>query len=328
MKPMRTTAGVGLLVLCGLIGLAAAEDLPYADWFEEELDARAAAAGVPQPPTIDRAGYAAWKKALTPRARRTVDRFCRRHADSYLRTCNGFGPLGVPMYPQLEIRDRALSEPSEAAIAAWEASLTPAQRQYLRPRCRRAERRPAEIGSEDLACQSRGTPLVISFDDEPVRFTGDAPFALVPGAPMRMAWPTAATPWLALDRNGNGAIDDGSELFGSGTMLPQGRFAADGFAALAVLDVDHDAAITAADPAFAHLLLWADHDGDRRSTLSELTPLSARITRLDLAFTRVPRCDDRGNCELERAALTWHDAAGTSHRGSLIDVHLRLLPPC
>ena len=324
---MRTLASLGLVALA--VTTARADDPPYADRFDEEVDTQAVSAHVPQPPTIDRTEYAAWKAQLPAKTRRTVDRFCTRHADSYLRTCNGFGPLGVPMFPQIELSGRSMEMPSEAAIAAWRASLTPAQRQYLRPRCRRAEQRMARadagIGDEDLACQTEGTPLVISFDRAAVRFAGDATFALWPGAPMRMAWPTSATPWLALDRNGNGAIDDGGELFGSGTMLPQGRLAADGFVALAVLDDNRDGAIDADDAAYHHLLLWADRDGDRRSTAAELEPLSARVTRIDLGVSRQRRCDDGGNCEVERSAMTWRDASGTLQRGAVIDVHLRLL---
>jgi hypothetical protein len=49
-------------------------------------------------------------------------------------------------------------------------------------------------------------------------------------------WPTSTTPWLALDRNGNGRIDDGGELFGSATLLRSGEPASNGFVALRELD--------------------------------------------------------------------------------------------
>ncbi len=140
-----------------------------------------------------------------------------------------------------------------------------------------------------------------------------------------MAWPTAATPWLALDRNRNGVIDDGGELFGSGTMMADGRFAADGFAALAVLDDNRDGVIAAADPVYRHLVLWADRDGDRRGAADELEPLAARVDAHDLGVTRAPRCDGAGNCEVERSAMTWRDPAGVRRAGAVIDVHLRLL---
>ncbi|MPN49976.1 hypothetical protein SDC9_197600 [bioreactor metagenome] len=53
---------------------------------------------------------------------------------------------------------------------------------------------------------------------------------------------------LAWDRNGNGCIDDGRELFGA--------VSGDGFAELAALDSDHNGWIDEADPVWSHLVLW------------------------------------------------------------------------
>ena len=61
--------------------------------------------------------------------------------------------------------------------------------------------------------------------------------------------------FLAIDRDGNGRIDDGRELFGPTT--------GNGFAELAALDADRNGWIDAADPAFAQLRLWKpDADGN------------------------------------------------------------------
>ncbi len=65
----------------------------------------------------------------------------------------------------------------------------------------------------------------------------------------------------------------GHELFGSGTRLPDGRHASDGFAALEVFDSNADGVVDGADPRFAELMLWRDRDADRRSTLDELVDL-------------------------------------------------------
>lgn len=58
------------------------------------------------------------------------------------------------------------------------------------------------------------TPLVLAFDVEPVLFTSRAArFDLTgSGEPVSSDWPTAATPWLALDRNHDGTINDATEL--------------------------------------------------------------------------------------------------------------------
>ena len=49
--------------------------------------------------------------------------------------------------------------------------------------------------------------------------------------------------WLVLDRNGNGTIDSGRELFGVDTLKSNGQLAADGFDALCDVDVNKDGKI-------------------------------------------------------------------------------------
>lgn len=166
------------------------------------------------------------------------------------------------------------------------------------------------------------TPLVLQLPGETLGFeaAGAASFEL--GADcLAHDWPGPNTPWLALDRDGSGSIDGGHELFGSATVLPDGTRAQHGFEALAALDTDGDGAITAQDPAFARLVLWADHDRDRRSTHWEHTSLaSAGIEALPVAYAVRSACDERGNCAHERAEVV---AAGTAgHGGALVDVHL------
>ena len=172
-------------------------------------------------------------------------------------------------------------------------------------------------------CGASSTPLALRFDDAPVRFAmSSGTFDLGPecGA---TDWLEAATPWLALDRDGSGAIEGGHELFGSATVLRDGARADHGFVALAELDSDRDGRIDASDPDFARLVLWADHDADRRSTLWELTPVAtAGLVAIDLDYRRDRRCDARGNCEIERAAFTFRDALGRTRTGEVVDVHL------
>jgi hypothetical protein len=169
------------------------------------------------------------------------------------------------------------------------------------------------------------TPLVLSFDGGPVQYLADRAHAFdVNGAASIVTdWPTASTPWLAVDRDGNGAIDDGSELFGSLSPLAGGGRAPNGFAALRELDADGDGRITPADPGFAKLLVWSDRDGDRRSSPGELaSAASFELLSIDLAYRVAPSCDARGNCEVERAAFHYRDAAGVVREGTVVDVHL------
>ncbi|MDC3981742.1 calcium-binding protein [Polyangium jinanense] len=175
---------------------------------------------------------------------------------------------------------------------------------------------------EYMAC---ATPLVLSFDQASVEYTIDAThtFDLQNRASHVTDWPTARTPWLALDRDGSGAIEDGSELFGSMSPLASGRTAPNGFVALREFDENHDGRIDALDPHFSRLLVWADRDADRRATPVELESVAAvEIESISLDYVSVPHCDARGNCEVERAPFVYRDAAGVRRTGTVIDVRL------
>jgi hypothetical protein len=180
--------------------------------------------------------------------------------------------------------------------------------------------------SEVVPCD---TPLVLRFSDSPVRYqsldaAGSTPAFAAGGSCTSNDWPTSDTPWLVLDRNENGTIDGGHELFGSGTVLRNGQRASQGFEALAELDDNHDGRLDALDGSFARLLLWADHNGDRQSQPRELTPLiEAGVSRLSVEFEVRMQCDERGNCGRERAAFEFN-AGATARVGEVVDVYL----PC
>jgi hypothetical protein len=167
------------------------------------------------------------------------------------------------------------------------------------------------------------TPLVVAFDNQEVAFEPGAPFAFHAGESVSTDWPSVETPWIAIDRDGDGAITSGAELFGDATALSDGHTAPNGFAALAALDANGDGVLDARDPAFTSLLLWADRNGDRTSSPDELCPLASTITSIPLASTRTPRCTDRGDCEGERGIAHWRDGLGAERTGAVIDVYLR-----
>lgn len=122
---------------------------------------------------------------------------------------------------------------------------------------------------------------------------------------------------------GRGSIDDGGELFGSATRLGVGERAANGFVALRALDENGDGVIDAGDAAFAKLVLWRDADASRSSSVSELSPVSAELAAIDLSYKVDARCDERGNCEMERASFGYADSSGHQRAGTVVDVHLR-----
>ncbi|MBL9101722.1 MAG: calcium-binding protein [Myxococcales bacterium] len=169
------------------------------------------------------------------------------------------------------------------------------------------------------------TPLVLAFAGEAVQFNTrvQAAFDLTGTMSVVTDWPTSTTPWLALDRNHNGRVDDGGELFGSATLLSTGRPAGNGFVALRELDSNWDGRIDAADAQWPLLLVWSDVDSDRVSAIDELQSVTAReLVAIDLRYVVDKRCDARGNCEVERALFTYR-SGGRELSGAVVDVHLQ-----
>lgn len=101
---------------------------------------------------------------------------------------------------------------------------------------------------------------------------------------------------LVLDKNGNGTIDNGSELFGNNTALQEGG-KANGFAALADLDSNADGKIDSKDAAFASLKVWKDSNGDGVTQAGELLTLAedAGVASLATGFTAKGSVDANGD---------------------------------
>ncbi len=116
--------------------------------------------------------------------------------------------------------------------------------------------------------------------------------------------------WLVLDRNGNGAIDSGHELFGVDTLKSNGQLAADGFDALRDVDANKDGKIDASDSVFFNLRIWRDLNQDGISQANELTTLSANnIVSIGVDSTTVRT--DLGNGNIQTAAGTFTRSNGT-----------------
>jgi hypothetical protein len=76
--------------------------------------------------------------------------------------------------------------------------------------------------------------------------------------------------YVAIDRNLDGMIDRGAELFGSDMLLQNGKRAANGFLALMEFDDNRDGIIDSADAIWPYLVLWRDTNRDGVSQPWEL----------------------------------------------------------
>jgi hypothetical protein len=108
--------------------------------------------------------------------------------------------------------------------------------------------------------------------------------------------------FLALDRSGNGLVDDGAELFGVGTpMILEGRNAPNGFVGLSQYDSrplggNDDGLITEADAIWRQLRIWLDTNADGVSTYDEMRTLrSYGITALETIPKIRKHVDEAGN---------------------------------
>jgi Ca2+-binding RTX toxin-like protein len=116
---------------------------------------------------------------------------------------------------------------------------------------------------------------------------------------------------LAWDRNANGLIDNGTELFGDQTLLRSGAKAASGLQALAEWDSNRDGRIDANDARFADLRVWQDLNQDGVSQIDELKSLlDAGIAAISLASTATTGTPDaNGNTLIRNGSFVRADGS-------------------
>ena len=117
---------------------------------------------------------------------------------------------------------------------------------------------------------------------------------------------------LVHDRDGDGKITDGGEIFGDNTPLKNGQTAAHGFAALAELDDNGDGKVDAADKTFSKLGVWRDLNHNGISEEGEIFALKdLRIQSLNLGYTQADKDLGDGNTLAEIGSYT--DEDGNEH---------------
>jgi hypothetical protein len=166
------------------------------------------------------------------------------------------------------------------------------------------------VGYEQTSCSCPSgydpSPIVVDVDDSGFALTNAANGVsfdmMAMDDPLQIAWtaPGSTNAFLALDRNGNGNIDDGTELFGNHTPQPELPWP-NGFKALAEYDKaenggNGDGVIDHNDSIFSQLRLWQDANHNGVSESGELHTLAELgLQSIDLDYKESRRTDEFGN---------------------------------
>lgn len=185
-----------------------------------------------------------------------------------------------------------------------------------------------EYGRYQAECQAEiEDPVVVSLDgslfpmtsaDRGVRFD-----FYKNSKPVQVSWTAAGSKigWLAMDRNGDGAITSGWELFSN--VTPQSGDPGErlGFKALSVFDQvryggDGDGWIDAGDEVFSRLRVWVDRNHDGMSQSGELlTMAEAGIKAISARYEPDNWTDSFGNRFQSRARILWTGANQRDRQG-------------
>ena len=127
----------------------------------------------------------------------------------------------------------------------------------------------------------------------------------------KTSWVSAKEGLLAYDKNGDGIINGGNELFGDRTLMKDGKtLVSSGFAALAEYDDNKDGKIDSNDVIYALLRIWQDADGDGIASAGELRRLvDLGIVSIGLSYSNTGVTDSANNIQVRTGTFTLADGS-------------------
>ena len=127
----------------------------------------------------------------------------------------------------------------------------------------------------------------------------------------KTSWVGAKEGLLAYDKNGDGIINGGNELFGDRTLMKDGRtLASSGFTALAEYDDNKDGKIDGNDTIYTLLRIWQDSDGDGIASAGELKQLvDLGIVSIGLSYNNTGVTDGANNIQVRTGTFTLADGS-------------------
>ena len=184
--------------------------------------------------------------------------------------------------------------------------------------------------SQGQKVQSRRDPLTFDLDGDGLETIGVAQSGVLfdhdgDGIREGTGWVLSDDGFLVLDRNGNGTIDSGKELFGDSTPLSVGGNAADGFTALLQEDTNQDGVVNSTDARWNDLRVWRDLNQDGVSQTGELLTLAdLGIVSINVAAAEHSQVLPDGNRIADLGSYTKADgSSGTvGDIGQMVDIDL------
>ena len=134
------------------------------------------------------------------------------------------------------------------------------------------------------------------------------------GRAIQSGWVTGGDGFLAVDNNGNGRVDNVSELFGGNRM-------GEGFAKLAGFDSNGDGLVDMHDAKFGQLMIWRDANGNHQTDAGEMVTLAqAGVASLVVDHTNTLSVDAQGNGLGETSSATLASGASVT----MTDVYFKV----